>query len=167
MKRILIICLLLTLLFTFSGCGEKEEPKKDDIKQEDVTKEDAKEENSPSEKEDAKTSNSIVGDWVVEKNEVYEGPMKATAEKAMEVIYYVGAEFTYHEDGTFTSVDFKNVEMKYNILSDNQMEWINVTTGQTDVNDYELNGDNLVVYCHYTGDYASAGYAGAIYFTRK
>ncbi len=142
----------MVAICSLAGCGNKEETKTEQSNNEVVSQE--------------TENNSLLGTWVVEKNEVYDGPLKEMTEKTMNILYYVGAEYTFKEDGTFSNAD-NSVSIKSKVLNDKQIQWEDIITGQKSSSDYELNGDELIVYANYTGDYADLGYAGATYYKRK
>lgn len=152
MKKAILFVLCLSTIIAFSGCGNNEDTKTEKPNNEIVSEE--------------TENNSIIGTWVVEKNEVYDGPLKEMTEKTMNILYYVGAEYTFKEDGTFSNAD-NSVSIKSKVLNDKQIEWEDIITGQKSTSDYKLNGDELIVYANYTGDYSNLGYAGATYYKRK
>ena len=118
-------------------------------------------------KENLKTqNNSIVGVWTIEEHVIYDGPMEEWVEDIRDNIYYVGAEFEFTEDGIFRSADGK-LSTEYEVLSDNKISCVEINSDKTVDYDYELNGDELVLYGKYTGSYAHYGHANAIYFNRK
>ena len=159
-KRVVSLCLSLILVFSFAGCKNKEDTKTEKPNNEIVSEEKSQTEN-----------NSIVGTWVVEKTEVYEGPIKAVMEQIAETYYYVGAEYEFTADGVFKNAD-GTITTNYSILNDNQI-LMKVVVGNTseNINDYELNGDEFILYGCYTGSnadlYADLGYPSATYFKRK
>lgn len=157
MKKSVLFILCLSALITFSGCGNKEDTKTDKANNEVVSQTAETEETE---------NNSLLGTWVVEKNEVYDGPLKEMTKSTLNILYYVGAEYTFKEDGTFSNAD-NSVSIKSKVLNDKQIEWEDIISGQKSMSDYKLNGDELVVYANYTGDYTDLGYAGATYFKRK
>lgn len=157
MKKIITIILCLSTITAFSGCGKKEDAQKDMPDNEVISQETEKAQTD---------NNSVIGTWIVEKNEVYDGPMKEIVEQTMSTMYYPGTECVFKEDGVY-EVKNNSMVMKYEVLSDTQMQWENISTGQKDINDYELNGDELILYVHYTGGYSHLGHAGATYFKRK
>ena len=112
------------------------------------------------------TFSALEGTWVIEKNEIFDGPMKSTAQNMTETYYPIGREFIFKDDGTFHSADGK-LSTKYEKINDKQLSVIAANTGETMVHDYELNGDELIIYGDYTGDYAHYGHSVATHFRRK
>lgn len=139
------------------GCGNKEDTKIENENNEIVSQTPQNEETE---------NNGIVGTWIVEKNVAYEGPMKEIAEQALNIFYYNGSEHEFTEDGTFKSADEKIIT-KYEVLSDNKISCVTINNGETVIYDYELNGDEFILYGNYTGDYAHLGHSNAVYFKRK
>lgn len=109
---------------------------------------------------------SIYGTWVVEKTVAYEGPLKEMARQMYDIYYYDGAEYIFNEDGICQGPQ-DGVTSTFEVISDTQITGVSVTDGQEYVHDYELNGDELILYGLYTGSYANYGRCGAIYFVRK
>ncbi len=152
-KRVVSLCLSLILIFSFAGCKNREDSKNDvdgSVSTETI---------------ENKTENSIVGTWVVEKNEFYDGPLKEIFKQQVECYYPVGSEYIFTDDGICKSADGK-ANTTYKILSDNKISFIAVNNGDTVINDYVLNGDSLVIYGCYT-DNVHTGYIGATYYKRK
>lgn len=112
------------------------------------------------------TFSVLEGTWVVEENEIFDGPMKSTAKNLAETYYPIGREFIFKDDGTFQSSDGK-LSTKYEKISDKQLSVVAMNTGETMVHDYELNGDELIIYGNYNGDYAHYGHSVATHFKRK
>ena len=154
-KRVVSLCLSLILVFSFAGCKNKEDIKTEKPNNEIVSGEKAKTEN-----------NSIVGTWVVVKTEVYEGPLKAMAEQMVNTYYFVGSEHEYTADGIYKSDDANLPATQYNILNENQII-MNTYNGESTIYDYELNGDEFVMYGNYTGTAVDLGHPMAVYFNRK
>ena len=115
----------------------------------------------------ADVKEGIVGVWVVEKHEIYEGPMKDFAEQSTNMAYPIGSEHIFTEDGIFENSALK-MSTTYKIINDHQISCVSMV-GQTveDIYDYRLNGDELILYGNYTGDFASYGHCNAMYFKRK
>lgn len=168
-KKVVAFVLSVVAICSLAGCGNKEDIKAEKPNNDVVSQE----------TENEKTeNNSIVGTWVVEKTEVYDGPLKELAQQVADACYYVGAEYEFTDDGIFRNVDGKIPDTQYSILNDNQilMKVVKVVgTGDKNIdeniNDYELNGDEFILYGCYTGSYAdfyeNSGYPCATYFKRK
>lgn len=157
MKKSIIFILCLSALITFSGCGNKEDTKTEKTNNEVVSQETEK----------AKTeNNSIVGIWVVEKTEMYDGPMKDYFKKEFDMYYYPGAEWEYTEDKIIYCKDTR-LSTSYRLLSDTEMEVISVNEGKVMKQEYELKGDTLIQYGLYEGDFSKYGRANATYYKRK
>lgn len=153
-KRVVSLCLSLILVFSFAGCKNKKDIKNDidnDISTETL---------------EEKTTKSLLGTWVVEKNEVFDGPLKKEFEEMGEIYYYVGAEYEFTEDGKFQNFD-GTISVKYEILNDNQMSATPLNSNEKLVYDYKLNGDEFILYGCYTGSCADLGYPSATHFKRK
>lgn len=157
MKKSIIFILCLSVLITFSGCGNNEDTKSEKPKNEVVSQETEKEQTE---------NNSIVGTWVVTKTEVYDGPLKSMAEQIVNTYYYVGSEHEYTADGIYKSDDANLPATQYNILNENQII-MNTYNGESTIYDYELNGDEFIQYGNYTGTTANLGHPLAVYFKRK
>lgn len=161
MKKSIIFILCLSALITFSGCGNKEDTKKEKPNNEVVSQETEKEETE---------NNSIVGTWVVEKTKVYDGPLKSMVEQIANTYYYIGAEYEFTADGIFKNAD-GTITTNYSILDNNKIHMIAVIGNRSEtVNDYKLNGDELVMYGSYYSDNNSneiLSHSSATYFKRK
>ena len=156
--RLLALGLSLALICSFAGCKNKE-----DVKNEDV------ENKTSSETVESKTEDSIVGTWVVTKTEIYDGPLKSMVEQIANTYYYIGAEYEFTEDGIFKNAD-GTITTNYSILDNNKIHMIAVVGNRSEnVNDYELNGDELVMYGSYHSDNSNEilGHSSATYFKRK
>ena len=164
MKKLVAFILCLLTITAFSGCGKKEDAQKDMLDNEVISQETEKEEVKETE------NNSLVGTWVVTKTEVYDGPLKAVAEQLANTYYYVGAEYEFTDDGIFKNAD-GTITSNYSILDDKQilMEVV-IGNRSKNVNEYELNGDEFVLYGNYYSDNNSMvplSRASATYFKRK
>ena len=109
-KRVVSLCLLLILVFSFAGCKNKEDTKIEKPNNEIVSEEKSQTEN-----------NSIIGTWVVEKYDVYDGPIKRECEEMCKEWYYSGAEYEFTQD-KFKSVFDESLTTTYKILNDKEME---------------------------------------------
>ena len=157
MKKSIIFILCLSVLITFSGCGNNEDTKSEKPKNEVVSQETEKEQTE---------NNSIVGTWVVTKTEVYDGPLKAMAEQITNTYFYVGSEHEFTADGVYKNAD-GTYSTKYSILDENHISMTDMGSGDATMYDYELNGDEYVQYGIYTGTAAHLGHSNAVYFKRK
>ena len=155
MKKILIALLSLSAILSVAGCKEEEK------EQTQPTSEPNEVVVSTVEQEEE----TIVGKWVVEKSEAFDGPMKNQFQEMLKVYYYEGAEYEFTEDGEFKNPD-GTLKTNYKVISDTQIE-IDTITGEKSVYDYELDGDKLILYACYTGDFVGMGYPGAVCFNRK
>lgn len=164
-KRIISLILSLMVIIPLAACGNKEEPKEQPDSA--VALQDKAE---TTETENTQTENdSIVGTWVVEKTEVYDGPYKAMLEPSLNADYYVGAEYKFTADGICKSAD-GTMTTTYIILNDHQIHTKVVEGPRSEnISEYELNGDELVLYCHYYSNDSNLPLSrtGAIYFKRK
>ena len=155
MKKLIAFILCLSTLTAISACGKKEDTKKDIPNNEVVSQETEKTEN-----------NSIVGTWVVTKTEVYDGPLKAMAERITNMYYSVGSEHVFTADGVYKTAD-GTLTTQYSMLSENQIIMTEIGSGNAVIYDCELNGDEYVQYGNYTGTAAHLGHSNAVYFKRK
>lgn len=156
MKKIWLFSLCISLLFLFGGCS------KDDAKVEEETTEITAEETISADT----SEDSLLGTWVVKTYEVYDGPLKREFEEQGKVFYFEGAEYTFTEDGRFTNAD-GSACIQYEVLDGNQISASPIGSTEKLVYDYVLDGDNLILYGCYTGDFEGMGYPCATYFTRK
>lgn len=159
-KRIIALVLSVVAICSLAGCGNKEDTKTEKPNNEVVSQETEKEQTD---------NNSIVGTWVVEKTEVYDGPLKSMVEQIANTYYYIGAEYEFTEDGIFKNAD-GTITTNYSILDNNKIHMIAVVGNRSEnVNDYELNGDELVMYGSYHSDNSNEilGHSSATYFKRK
>lgn len=154
MKKILIALLSLSAILSVAGCKEEEK------EQTQPTSEPNEVVVSTVEQEEE----TIVGKWVVEKNEVFDGPLKREFQEMGEMYYYEGAEYEFTEDGEFKNTD-GTISITYKVISETNIE-ATTMTGETYVYDYELNGDKLILYSCYTGAYEDLGYPAATHFNR-
>ena len=176
MKKIIILILCLSTLVAFTGCGSKDDEKAEKPEKEAVSQkaEDTKNEaDAPKEEEQdpvEKVKADIVGTWVVEKSDVYESPWKAITQQIAKTYYYPGAEYEFTADGIFRKTD-GTLTSNYEILSDSRISMKSVVGDNTgnNENDFELNGDEFILYGDYYDDTYSVplGRAGATYFRRK
>lgn len=156
MKKLIAFILCLSSLTLFSGCGKKEDTKKDTPNNEVIA-----------ETENAKTdNNSLVGTWVVTKTEVYDGPLKKMAEQITNTYFSVGSEHEFTADGIYKNADGTHTT-KYSILDENHLTMTDIGSGEAVIYDYELNGDEFVQYGNYTGTAAHLGHSNAVYMKRK
>lgn len=158
-KRIIAIVMSVVTICSFAGCSDKEDTKTEKPKNEIVSQETAETDN-----------NGLVGTWVVTKTEAYDGPYKSMVEPALNIDHYVGAEYTFTADG-FCKNAAGTMTTTYSILNDHQI-LTKVVNGprSENVSEYELNGDEFVLYCHYYSDNNSKvplSRTAAIYFKRK
>lgn len=164
MKKFIVFALSVVVLFSSAGCSCNKQKKGDAITE--------KPKNAvvSQETEKANPKDSIIGTWVVTRTEIYDSPVKSWAEQVAETYYYVGAEYEFTADGIFKNAD-GTIYSNYNILNDNQvrMEVVEGTRSEN-ICEYELNGDEFVLYGHYYSDDNSnvpLGYASATYYKRK
>ena len=109
----------------------------------------------------------IVGTWVVVKNDIYEGPLDWLAQQWVDEYFYEGSEHIFTEDGIFKCAEGKYVTT-YEILSDTKISCVTVIGGEGEqIYDYELNGDEFVLYGNYYMDDVVIGHSNAVYFKRK
>ncbi|MBE7019032.1 MAG: S-layer homology domain-containing protein [Ruminococcaceae bacterium] len=109
----------------------------------------------------------IVGTWVVVKNDIYDGPLKWLAQQWVDEYFYEGSEHIFTEDGIFQCAEGKYVTT-YEILSDTKISCVTVIGGDGEqIYDYELNGDEFVLYGNYYMDDVVIGHSNATYFKRK
>lgn len=155
-KRVVSLCLSLILVFSFAGCKNKEDIKTDKPNNEIVSGEKAEIDN-----------NSIYGTWVVEKTEVYDGPMRVFMLETFEKYYYQGSEWEFAKDNKIVCCEDKTLSTPFKIISDTELEIISVSDGKTQIQEYELDGDTLIQYGLYSGDFSKYGRANAIYYKRK
>ena len=161
-KKVVAFVLSVVAICSLAGCGNKEDIKAEKPNNEVVSQETEKEQTE---------NNSIVGTWVVEKTEVYEGQYKLMAKQLVDTLYYVGAEYEFTADGVFKNAD-GTLTTNYGILSDNLIHMKVVAgdgTRNENVNEYELNGDEFVLYGNYYSDSNSTeplGRVSATYFKR-
>ena len=79
----------------------------------------------------------------------------------------IGSEHQYTADGIYINADGVH-STKYKILDENHLEMTTLEGNiATVIYDYELNGDELVQYGNYSGDYAKYGHSNAVYLKRK
>lgn len=154
-KRVVSLCLSLILVFSFAGCKNKEDIKTEKPNNEIVSGEKAKTEN-----------NSIVGTWVVTKTEIYNGPLKGMVEQITNTYFFVGSEHEFTADGVYKNAD-GTYSTKYSILDENHISMTDMSSGDSTMYDYELNGDEYVQYGIYTGTASHLGHSNAVYFKRK
>lgn len=163
-KRLCAVLSVVALCFSLVGCSSgKSAPSSENVTKPDTQTTVTAEPADPL----AETKEEIVGTWVVEKHEIYEGPLKAMTEQATNMAYPIGSEHIFTEDGYFENGAL-NMTTTYRVINDYQISCVTMV-GDTveDIYDYELNGDELVLYGNYTGDYASYGHCNAMYFKRK
>lgn len=157
MKKIIALVLSVVLICSLAGCANKEtnpaQSNNGSVSQKTETTEKTK-------------SNSIVGTWVVEKTEVYDGPLKEMAEQITNTYYYVGSEHEFTADGIYKNAD-GTLTTNYSMLSENQIIMTEIGSGNAIIYDCELNGDEYVQYGKYTGTAANLGHSNAVYFKRK
>jgi len=109
----------------------------------------------------------IVGTWVVVKNDIYDGPLKWLAQQWVDEYFYEGSEHIFTENGIFQCAEGKYVTT-YEILSDTKISCVTVIGGDGEqIYDYELNGDEFVLYGNYYMDDVVIGHSNATYFKRK
>lgn len=152
-KKIIALVLSVVAICSLAGCGNKEETKTEQSNNEVVSQE---------------TENNIYGIWVVEKYEVYEGPLKDYFEEIGKQCYYQGAEYEFTEDGYMIFCKDPSLITSFELISNNQMK-ITPVIGEgnsNSIDDYELNGNSLIIYSRYD-DYEKYGRTGAVYFKRK
>lgn len=132
-KRLIIFTLIMASLFIFSGCENNE--------------------NLPTPTETASSENqekTLVGNWVVEKTEISDGPLKGDIEVLFKEVYYIGSTAEYTEDGRQIINGIENGT--YKILNDSEIEF--TSAGGVMVNKYSLTEDTFILYGTYTGGYA-------------
>lgn len=151
-KKIIALVLSVVAICSLSGCANKEDTKTEQSNNEVVSQE--------------TENNSLLGTWVVQKNEVYDGPLKREFKEMGDIYYYVGAEYEFTEDGKFQNAD-GTIAVNYEILNDKQISAAPLNSNEKLVYDYKLNGDEFILYGCYTGSYADLGYPSATYFKRK
>ncbi|MBR5239746.1 MAG: lipocalin family protein [Clostridia bacterium] len=158
-KRLCAMLSVVALCFSLAGCQNNSASQPDGEAQPVATEQPA----NPL----AETKEGMVGTWVVERYEIYEGPLKDMAEQATKMGYPVGSEHIFTEDGYFENTALK-MTTTYEVINDHQISCVTMI-GDTveEIYDYELNGDELVLYGNYTGDFASYGHCNAMYFKRK
>ncbi|MBQ2896716.1 MAG: hypothetical protein IJE46_00130 [Clostridia bacterium] len=158
-KRIIALVLSVVAICSLAGCGNKEDTKTEQPNNEVVSQE--------TETVESKTESSIYGTWVVDKYEVYDGPMRVFMLETFEKYYYQGAEWEFTKDNKIVCCEDKTLSTPFKIISDTELEIISVSDGKTERQEYELNGDTLIQYGMYSGDFSKYGRANAIYYKRK
>lgn len=157
-KKVIAFVLSVIAICSLAGCGNKEDAKAKKPNNEVISQETEKAK---------KEHNSIYGTWVVEKYEVYDGPFKRDWEKIFEKYYYQGSEWEFTNENKVVCYTDKNLTTSFKIISDTEIEIIAVNNGKAERHEYELNGDTLILYGLYSGDFSKYGRANAIYFKRK
>lgn len=152
--RLLALGLSLALICSFAGCKNKE-----DVKNKDV------ENKTSTETVESKTEDSVIGTWIVEKYEVYDGPIKRECEELCKQFYYSGSEYEFTQD-KFKAVFDESLTTTYKILNDNEMEILTLAN-ESLIYDYELTSDSLVLHSNYTGNLEPLGYCMSLYLKRK
>lgn len=176
-KKILALAVTISIICSFAGCkkdDDKDSVSKPEISDEVKNSSDADSSAQSSLNEEAKSDSalleevteSLYGTWVVEKTVAYDGPLKDMAKQLYDIYYYVGAEYTFTKEGICQGPE-DGVTSTFEVISDTKITGVSITDGQEYVHDYELNGDELVLYGTYTGAYANFGRCGAIHFVRK
>ena len=155
-KKIIALVLSVVAICSLAGCGNKEDTKTEQPNNEVVSQETEKEQTE---------NNSIIGTWVIEKYEVYDGPIKRQCEEMCKEWYYSGAEYEFTQN-EFKSVIDEKLTTKYKILNDKEMEILTLAN-EALIYDYELTGDSLVLHSNYTGSLANMGYCMSLYLNRK
>lgn len=156
-KKIIALVLSAVLICSFAGCGNKEDTKAENANNDVVSQETV----------ESKTEDSIYGTWVVDKYEVYDGPMRVFMLETFEKYYYQGAEWEFTKDNKIVCCEDKTLSTPFRIISDTELEIISVNEEKTERQEYELNGDTLIQYGLYSGDFSKYGRANAIYYKRK
>ena len=111
---------------------------------------------------------------MVERSEVYDGLLKRMAEQWTQEYYYDGSEHVFTADGVYKATDGK-YETTYEVLSDTKIKCVTVIVfgdateqyGEEQIYDYELNGDEFVLYGNYYINGVTMGHCNAVYFKRK
>lgn len=152
-KKVVAFVLSVVAICSLAGCGNKEDTKAEKPNDVVVSQETEK--------------NSIYGTWVVDKYEVYDGPMRIFMLETFEKYYYQGAEWEFTKDNKIVCCEDRTLATPFKILNDNELEIISVNDGKTERQEYELNGDTLIQYGLYSGDFSKYGRANAIYYKRK
>lgn len=156
MKKIQLLFLCVSLLLVFGGCSK--EDAKTEVEAPKITRE------QPSSADTGE--DSLLGTWVVQTYEVYDGPLKREFEEQGKLFYFEGAEYTFTEDGQFTNAD-GSACVSYELLDGNKISAAPIGSTEAMVYDYVLDGDTFILYGCYTGDFEDMGYPCATYFTRK
>ena len=156
MIKIIAILLMAATISSFAACDNKDDVKTEGGENGVVTEEPA----------DEKAEESVYGTWIVEKNEAFEGPMKAEAQRLLDEYYAIGSEHIFMEDGTFKSADGK-ISSTFEVVSDKLLRCVAMNTGEAILYDYELNGDEFILYGNYNGNLAHLGHSNVVYFKRK
>lgn len=151
-KRIIALVLSIVAICCLAGCGDKDDTKA------------GKSDKGVVSQEKGKTD--LVGTWVVTKSEAYDGPLKAMVEQLLSTYYYVGSEHVFTADGVFKTADGK-LATKYSVLDENHITMTDLGSGEAVIYDYELNGDEFVMYGNYTGLAADLGHSNVVHFKRK
>lgn len=132
-KRLIIFTFIMASLFIFGGCQNNEDlPTPDEIASQETQE------------------ITMVGNWVVEKTDISDGPLKGDIEALFEEVYYIGSTAEYTEDGRQIINGIENGT--YKILNDSEIEF--TSAGGVMVNKYSLTEDTFVLYGTYTGSYA-------------
>lgn len=152
-KKIIAFALSVVAICSFVGCSNKEETKTEKNNDEIVSQE--------------TENNSIVGTWIVEKTEIYDGPLKQWMKETFDKYYPVGSEWEFTADNKIKSCSDESLTTNYRLISDTEIEIIAINNGEVNKQEYELNGDTLIQYGLYNGDFSKYGRANAIYYKRK